>query len=125
LCGRSRGTLGEPPAKGGLVAWALSCLSCPSRRSCPSGTAFGPLVRSPERLALLVSSGLPLVSFGVGRGGVFFPGPITLNDPVAREISTPCFWRTRNSSACAPGRGSSDGSTYAAGPSVRALRIDR
>src|SRR5437867_4903984 len=61
----------------------------------------------------------------VGRGGVFFPGTVTVNAAVAREISTPCFCSTRSRSACAPGRGSSAVSTYAAGPSVFAFRMER
>src|SRR5262245_21184723 len=88
--------------------------------------SLGPPARSPERLALLASPSAPLlVSVGVGRGGGFFPGPVTVDSAVAREISTACFCSTRSSSACVPGRGSSAGSTYAAGPSVRAFRIDR
>src|SRR5262249_48086465 len=90
--------------------------------------------RSAEAFALLswpwslgppTPSPLPAVSVAVGRGGVFFPGTVTVNSDVAREISTPCFCSTRNSSACAPGRGSSPGITYAAGPSVRAFRSER
>ena len=52
-------------------------------------------------------------------------GTIAENEAVAREISTACFCSTRSISAWAPGRGSFAGSTYAAGPSVRDLRIDR
>ena len=59
------------------------------------------------------------------RAGPRFPGTMTVNSAVAREISTPCFRSTFSSSACAPGRGSSAASTYAAGPSVFALRIER
>ena len=50
---------------------------------------------------------------------------VTVNGAVAREISTRCFCRTRSSSACAPGRRSSAGSTYAAGPSAFAFVTDR
>ena len=52
-------------------------------------------------------------------------GVDTVNGAFAREISTCCFCITRSSSACAPGRRSSAGSTYAAGPSVRAFAIER
>src|SRR5215218_9380590 len=54
-----------------------------------------------------------------------FAGMVTVNGAVAREISTACFRNTRSSSACAPGRRSSAGSTYAAGPSTRAFVTDR
>ena len=52
-------------------------------------------------------------------------GTVTVNGAVACEISTACFCNTRRSSACAPGRRSSAGRTYAAGPSVLAFRTDR
>src|SRR5262245_5292261 len=109
----------------------LSCPSCPSRPSCP---ALGP-----PTSALRASVGkpdppdpldppdpsCPLLFVVVGRAGAFFPGTVTVNDAVAREISTPCFCSVRRRSACAPGRESSAGNTYAAGPSVRAFRIER
>jgi hypothetical protein len=52
-------------------------------------------------------------------------GMVTVNGAVAREISTACFRNTRSNSACAPGRRSSAGSTYAAGPSTRAFVTER
>src|SRR5215218_6839081 len=52
-------------------------------------------------------------------------GIVTVNGAVAREISTACFCNTRSNSACAPGRRSSAGSTYAAGPSTRAFVTER
>ena len=65
-----------------------------------------------------------VVEFAFPRCGVRFAGIVTVNDEVAREISTPCFCSTRSNSACAPGRRSSAGNMYAAGPSTRALRTD-
>src|ERR1051326_4033388 len=48
----------------------------------------------------------------------FFGGSFTVNAAVDREISQPGLRRTARSAACAPGRGSSAGNTYAAGPSL-------
>src|SRR5581483_4846137 len=107
------------PAGNVLVVGAGEAEAPPLRTdgSCPS--AFGPpvLPGPPAPPASVV--------VGVGVGRVRFAGNVTVNGAVAREISTPCFCRIFNRSACVPGRGSSPGSTYAAGPSVRAFRIDR
>src|SRR5262245_63280547 len=124
LYGWSMRTTYEPAGKV-RVAGAPDFLSCPS---CPSCPALGP-----PTSALRASVGkpdppdasCPLLFVVVGRAGAFFPGTVTVNDAVAREISTPCFCSVRRRSACAPGRESSAGNTYAAGPSVRAFRIER
>ena len=68
----------------------------------------------------------PAASLVVSRAAdASCPGTVTVNGAVAREISQPCSCRMRSRSACGPGRGSSPGKTYAAGPSVFGFRIER
>src|SRR6266487_256323 len=114
-------TMYEPAGKVRVVGAVgfLSCPSCPSRPSCPLGPPTLSCLSCPSRPSC------PLLFVVVGFGGAFFPGTVTVNDAVAREISTPCFCSVRRRSACAPGRGSSPVRTYAAGPSVLAFKIDR
>ena len=82
-------------------------------------------LRHLRRLALALAASTAAVRRRALPRLALLPGTVTVNGAVAREISTPCFCSTRSSSACAPGRGSSPGSTYAAGPSVFAFRIER
>src|SRR5580765_1004340 len=102
----------DPAGKVLVVGCGFALRSWLGRGSC--SCALGPLPLPPASVVVVT-----------GRGGVRLPGIVTVNSAVAREISTPCFRSTFSRFACAPGCASSAGSTYAAGPSVRALRTDR